>query len=233
MHFFICKNCFKLIVNRYDTKFKKNRIYYINENILANKIKYSNQSLNNTDISTIIDNITCNKNEKYCFKGYYIQNISNYLKLNNDEKLIEKIPEFVIDVPTFSIIVPFENNYKTLKRAIRSIQNQSFKFYEILLINDKSSDNSSLIVEQLSLVDKRIKLLKNRQNYGTFFSRVIGMKFSMGELIYNFDADDMFATSNVLEKLYKTSIISKVDTIEFNIICGTMKKYSRILDSLI
>ena len=59
------------------------------------------------------------------------------------------------------------------------------------------------------------------------------MKFSMGELIYNFDADDMFATSNVLEKLYKTSIISKVDTIEFNIICGTMKRYSRILDSLI
>ena len=139
MHFFICKNCFKLIANRYDTKFKKNRIYYINEKNLANKIKYSNQSLNNTDISSIIENITWSKQEKYCFRGYYIQNINDYLKLNNDEKLIEKIQEFLINVPTFSI--SFNNSFRKnhpLKRAIRSIQNQSFKFYKILLVNNKS-----------------------------------------------------------------------------------------------
>ena len=200
---------------------------------LTNGIKFSDRYLNNIDLSTIIENATCNKTEKYCFNGYYIENISNYLELNNDEKIIEKIPEYYIEAPIFSIIIPFVNNCKTLKRAIRSIQNQSFKFYEILLVNDKSSDNSSIIIEQLSLIDKRIKLLKNLQNYGAFFSRVIGMKFSKGEIIYNFDSDDMFATSNALENLYKASRISKVDTIEFNIICGKVKKYSSILDSVI
>ena len=179
-----------------------------------------------------MEKVICKKNKKYCFNSYYIENINNFLELNNDEKLIERIPEFLIDVPVFSIIIPFVNNRKTLKKAIRSIQNQSFKFYEILLVNDKSSDNSSIIVKQLSAIDKRIKLIKNKKNYGLFFSRIIGMKFSKGSLIYHFDSDDMFATSNALENLYEISRISKVDTIEFNIIRGTLNNYSMVMTTI-
>ena len=78
-------------------------------------------------------------------------------------------------------------------------------------------------------MDKRIKLIKNKKKYGLFFSRVIGMVFSKGELIYHFNSDHMFAASNVLENLYEISRISKVDTIEFNIIRGTLKNFSSIM----
>ena len=187
---------------------------------------------NNKDFSKIIEKDICKENKKYCFNGYYIENINNFLELNNDEILIESIPEYIIKTPIFSIIIPFVNNSKTLRKTLRSIQNQSFKFYEILLVNDQSSDNTTLVIEQLSAIDKRIKILKNKQNYGAFLSRIIGMKFSKGELIYHFDSDDMFATSNALENLYEISRISKVDTIEFNIIRGTINNYTSIMTTI-
>ena len=84
------------------------------------------------------------------------------------------------------------------------------------MINDKSSDSLSLIIEQLYVIDKRIKLIKNKKMFGLFFSRIIGMLLSKGELIYQFNSGNMFATSNVLENLFEISRISKVDTIEFN-----------------
>ena len=167
--------------------------------------------------------------QAYFFNGYYTKNINSYLELNNAEKLIEEIPEYLIEDPIFSIIIPFTNNSKTLRRTIRSIQNQSFKSYEILFVNDKSSDNSSLIIKQFSVDDKRFKILKNKESYGAFFSRVIGMQFSKGKLIYHFDGDDMFAISTALENLYNISKTSKVDTIEFNLIYGKIKCYSTIL----
>ena len=99
------------------------------------------------------------------------------LKAPKDVLEILNIPEFLIEVPSFSIIMPFVNNEKILKKAIRSIQNQSFKIYEILFIDDKFSNKLSFIIEQFSSVDKRIKLIKNKKKYGLFFSRVIEWHF--------------------------------------------------------
>ena len=124
-------------------------------------------------------NITKNKKTNIDnYRGYDIKGINNFLELNNNEVLNEIIPVHSISNPFFSIIIPFTNCSKTLKKAIRSIQNQSFKSYEVILINDHSLDNSTIIIENLSSIDKRIKLVKNKLKYDLLLSRVIGMKFS-------------------------------------------------------
>ena len=87
--------------------------------------------------------------------------INEYLKLNNNGKLIEAIPKNETIDPFYSITIPFNNRYKTIKKTIRSIQNQSFKNYEIILVDDNSNDDTIFIVKELSKLDKRIKIIKN------------------------------------------------------------------------
>ena len=167
---------------------------------------------------------------KTAFKDYNIVGISEFLLLNNNDKLIENIPNDFIDNPFFSIIIPCLNCYKTLKKTIRSIQNQIYKNYEIILVDDLSSDNSMKIANDLSKIDKRIKIIKNEEKSGQLFSRLKGCEYSKGKLIYFLDCDDMLALPNVLDKIYNLSKKYNADTIEFNSIRGKIKKYSRIIE---
>ena len=95
-----------------------------------------------------------------------------------------------------------------------------------------SLDNSSKIIEILSNEDKRIKMVKNKKNYGLLFSRILGMKFSRGEFIHNLDSDDMMSVSYALEDLDKIIKSSKVDTIEFNAISGIVKNYRNVIQTI-
>ena len=66
------------------------------------------------------------------------------------------------------LIIPCLNCYKTLKRTIRSIQNQIYKNYKILS-DDLSSDNSMDIEKDLAKINKRIKIIENERNLVNFF----------------------------------------------------------------
>ena len=76
-------------------------------------------------------------------------------------KIINKIYEH--------IIMPFFNRNYSIRKSIRSIQNQNFKLYEILLIDDKSTDTSLEIVGNLSNSYKRIKIIKEKKIGCIFF----------------------------------------------------------------
>ena len=71
--------------------------------------------------------------------------------------------------PKISIIIPIYNSQKTIKSAIRSIQNQNMLDIEIILINDFSKDNSSKIIENFQKEDPRIKIISNIKNMGTVY----------------------------------------------------------------
>ena len=60
--------------------------------------------------------------------------------------LFSKIPLKIKLIPNISIIIPIYNRDKTIKRAIRSIQNQDKKEFEIILVNDYSIDNTLIII---------------------------------------------------------------------------------------
>lgn len=93
--------------------------------------------------------------------------------------------------PLVSIIVPVYNTEKYLAEAIESVLNQTYTNFELLLINDRSTDNSKAICEQYSENDNRIKLLENNtENHGPGPTRNIGLDNVKGEFIYFMDADD-------------------------------------------
>ncbi|MEL4306297.1 glycosyltransferase family 2 protein [Methanococcoides sp. LMO-2] len=88
-----------------------------------------------------------------------------------------------------SVIMPVYNAEKYLKDAIESILNQSFKNFELLIINDGSNDKSKAIIESHN--DSRIRLLNNEENSGLAKVRNKGIYEAKGEYIAWLDADDI------------------------------------------
>ena len=91
-------------------------------------------------------------------------------------------------VPTVSVILPTYNRAEIVKRSILSVLNQTYKDFELIIIDDASTDKTRMIVEELG--DTRIKYLRNRQNLGPAASRNIGIKASRGIFIAFQDSDD-------------------------------------------
>ena len=69
--------------------------------------------------------------------------------------------------------MPLYNCENTIESSIRSIQYQNFTKIEIILINDFSNDNTSDIIRNMKRNDKRIKIVDNKSNKGTLYSRSI------------------------------------------------------------
>ena len=100
-----------------------------------------------------------------------------------------------------SIIVPIYNAAKTLERCVHSIVNQNFTDWELLLINDGSSDDSLIISKELESRDNRIKVF-SQNNSGVSAARNLGLKEAKGKYICFIDSDD-YIESNYLSSLYK------------------------------
>lgn len=94
--------------------------------------------------------------------------------------------------PKFSIIIAVYNAQNFLKYALLSCVKQSFKDIEILVVDDKSTDESVKIVKEFMAEDERIKLFLNERNLGTFATRNKGALRANGEYLLFLDADDSF-----------------------------------------
>lgn len=88
-----------------------------------------------------------------------------------------------------SLIVPFYNEELHLSRSIRSIQQQTFSDYEVLLIDDFSTDGSYALAQQLTQADVRYHLIRNVQK-GLYHARNLALSLARGEYICFLDADD-------------------------------------------
>ena len=92
--------------------------------------------------------------------------------------------------PFFSIIIPLYNREKTISRAIESILNQTFQDFEIIVVDDCSTDQSAEIVHKLKILDARIKYIKNEINQERCISRNKGIQIALGKYICFLDSDD-------------------------------------------
>ena len=150
------------------------------------------------------------KSRKYinfCIKGLLINNyIKNNFKIKSESKITAIIPVF--------------NCQKSIKSSIRSIQNQNMNEIEILLVNDLSQDNSSKIIEEMAIEDLRIKIINNKKNMGTLFSRCIGTLMAKGKYIFPLDNDDLFLDYDVFDVVFKNLENGNYDIIGFKAIHG-------------
>lgn len=114
--------------------------------------------------------------------------------------------------PVISIIVPVYNVEKYLKRCIESIIYQTYKDFEVILINDGSTDRSGLICDEYSKIDKRIKVVHKR-NEGVSSARNCGIDSTRGKYILFIDSDD-YIEKNLL-KIISEALEEEYDLIYF------------------
>ena len=103
-----------------------------------------------------------------------------------------------------SIIVPVYNVEKYLKKCVDSIINQTYKKIEIILIDDGSTDNSSIICDYYSKIDSRINVV-HKKNGGLSDARNRGLDIANGEYICFIDSDD-YVNLSFVEDLYNALI---------------------------
>ena len=114
-----------------------------------------------------------------------------------------------------SVILPVYNVGNYLNDSLNLLLNQTLNDIEIICVNDGSTDNSLLILEDFSLKDSRIKII-NQENMGAGIARNNGMNIAQGEYIYFMDADDI-VTIDILEKLYYNAINNDSDFVLFKV----------------
>jgi glycosyltransferase involved in cell wall biosynthesis len=101
-------------------------------------------------------------------------------------------------MPLISIVIPLYNKERFIKETLDSVFNQSFTDYEIIIVNDGSTDSSVFIVNAIG--DQRITVLSN-QNKGVSHARNFGISKANSDLIALLDGDDLWEP-NHLENLY-------------------------------
>lgn len=94
--------------------------------------------------------------------------------------------------PLVSVIAPTFNSQKFLEKTINSILDQSYKNWELILIDDASTDNTLQIINTYLLEYDNIKLIRNKTNQGAGVSRNKGIVASKGDFIAFLDADDLW-----------------------------------------
>jgi teichuronic acid biosynthesis glycosyltransferase TuaG len=97
-----------------------------------------------------------------------------------------------------SIITPTFNAEKFIAETIKSVQNQTYTHWELILVDDSSSDSTIEIINQFTS-DKRLCLIKNNKNLGPAKSRNIGIQKSCGKYLTFIDADDLWK-KNFIER---------------------------------
>ncbi len=118
----------------------------------------------------------------------------------------------------FSIIVRVYNAEKYLSQCIESVINQKYQNWELVLVDDGSTDTSLSICREYENNDKRIKAI-TQKNQGGVAAQLTGFKNSTGNYICGLDADDWYE-ENLLETCYKYIIENdKLDLILFGYNC--------------
>lgn len=121
-----------------------------------------------------------------------------------------------------SIIIPCYNVEKYIGICIDSILNETFKNYEIILVDDRSTDNTFKVLKEYEKKYKFIKVLQNKTNSGAGYSRNRGLEAAKYDLISFIDSDD-YVEKNFHEELLKTMIKEKSDLV----VCDIFMKYEK------
>lgn len=111
--------------------------------------------------------------------------------------------------PSISIIIPIYNVERWLRRAVNSLQNQTFSSYEILLVDDGSTDNSGILCDRLADDDMRIRVI-HQENAGAASARNAAIAIARGKYLYFMDGDD-WCDKNMLADMYKVASENNLD----------------------
>lgn len=126
--------------------------------------------------------------------------------------------------PAISVIVPVYNSVDYLKVIIESILNQTYQNFELILVNDGSTDDSGTICDKYSQMDERVKVI-HQDNGGVSKARNSGLEKAVGEYVYFCDSDD-YVFPDALEIMIKEIGYNDI------LVCGLYKLMLNRKDAL-
>ena len=116
-----------------------------------------------------------------------------------------------MEKPLVSIITPSYNSAKFILETIQSVQNQTYQNWEMIIVDDCSSDETVSIIDRIANNDGRIQLFKLSKNSGTGMARNTALGKATGKFIAFLDADDLWKP----EKLDKQLDFMKANNLPF------------------
>lgn len=122
-------------------------------------------------------------------------------------------------MPLISVVIPVYNSGKYLSHCIESVLSQTFKEFELLLINDGSTDDSNKICDEYAQWDNRIRVI-HKSNTGVSDTRNCALDIAMGKYVIFMDADDYWSVKTALEQLFDIAEKNDLDIIrgEYDIV---------------
>lgn len=126
-----------------------------------------------------------------------------------------------------SIIMPVYNSEKYISMAVESVINQTMTEWELLLVNDGSSDKSLEICKEYAKKDARIRVFTH-ENHGISYTRNIGLKEAKGEYVAFIDNDDEYMPT-LLEEVYKCAKENSAEFVKYGY--KTVEDWNHDLDS--
>lgn len=104
-------------------------------------------------------------------------------------------------VPSVSIIMPSFNKEKFIEQSLNSVFTQTYSAWELIIIDDHSTDCTLSLLRKYSAMDKRIRLHEMEQNKGGNYCRNYGLKQATGQYILFMDADDLLASECLQQRI--------------------------------
>ena len=159
-------------------------------------------------LSSIREVFSDNQNLVKECEEYYASKYSGNIEMLNKLDLLKN--------PKISVVVPVYNAEPFLKEAMESVLNQTFANFEMVCVNDGSTDNSLEMLNVFASNDERVKVI-SKPNGGCGSARNMGIDNANGEYIYFFDPDD-YIEVETFEKLYKKAQQNDSDIVICNFI---------------
>lgn len=139
-------------------------------------------------------------------------------------------------MPIISVIIPSYNVEKFIVKCLKSLQNQTFSDFEVIIIDDSFLDNTKKLIKDFIKDDIRFSLIEidHQKKYSAGRKRNIGIEKSVGEFIAFVDSDD-YVEKEMLERAYRYSVGNDTDICLFNVRQvdkrGNLIKTSNICDT--
>lgn len=116
--------------------------------------------------------------------------------------------------PKITVIIPVYNTGKYLPACLDSVLSQSLKDFEIVAVNDASTDRSAEILAEYAAKDRRIRVICHERNRGLLSVRLTGVRAAAGKYLLFLDSDDVFLPG-FLARLWKTAENHQADIVHF------------------
>ena len=149
------------------------------------------------------------------FFGNSITEMKKFRELNYKNSLMDYNHFEKKENPDVSVIITAYNQAHCFYGALRSVQSQSLKNIEIIIIDDCSLDNTTEVVEAYMKEDNRIIYIKHESNDGKIKSRSDGVRIAKGKYITIIDGDDALGNENILNNSFTIASLANLDVVEF------------------